>query len=93
MDLQEVIKIAQNKFQTQIDPSYLENENLKIFKAEFQNNYVLINELRDADYYEISFFKSDRKYEHIYDDQLYFGVTFYPKTLEAVKCIFETIDR
>lgn len=95
MELKTVITLIREKFQNKIDTSTWDSDLLSekyLYKAEYQNKFALVSELQDADYFEIIFFKSDRKNEKILDDCLDVGICFRPKSIDNVKTILYAID-
>lgn len=72
------------------DVDILSTENL--FRTNYQNNYVMVYELRNTGYFDITFFKSDRINEKIFDDYLEVGITFKPKSIDELKIILDCVD-
>ena len=95
VELNDVVNLVRSKFQSKVDMSNWDVEILSaeyLYRANYQNNFVMIRELRDADYLDITFFKSDRINEKIFDDYLDLGITFKPKNIEEVKIILNSVD-
>lgn len=95
MELKNVVNLIREKFESKVDMSNWDVNILSaehLYKSNYQNNFVMIRELREADYFDITFFKSDRINEKIFDDYLDLGITFKPKTIEEVKIILKCVD-
>jgi hypothetical protein len=95
MEITEAKKILTSKFQSEVDVSNYSYPLLSfnnILKAEYQNNYVALRENAKDNQLEITFFKSDRKNEELFDDYMDVGICFYPKSAEHLKVIVDSVD-
>ena len=92
MNLQDVLKIARKKFENEIDTSDWFQKVAHTLKAPYNNNFVTIREVIDGYYFEITFFKSDRKLTDLFDDYSEVGISFYPKTIDDVILLFNSVD-
>ncbi len=95
MELKEIKKIVQSKFQTEVDISNFDCSVLSfntILKVEFENQYVVIRENSRDNQLEIAFFKSDQKGDKLFDDYIDLGICFCPKSIEHVKIIIDSLD-
>lgn len=95
MELKKAIQPIKKKFQTQIDLQIWDDPILSfkhVFKAEYQNSYVAIRENVGDHHLEVTFFKSDKKHDRLFDDYIDFGIVFYPKTIENLRSILDSID-
>jgi hypothetical protein len=92
MNLQDVLKTAKKKFENEIDTSDWFQKVTHTLKTPYNNNFVTIRELKDVDYFEITFFKSDRKLNDLFDDYSEVGITFYPKFIDDVVLLFNSVD-
>lgn len=92
MKLDEIVKYARVKYSIELDlTEWLEKVSVTL-KAPYQNNYVTIRGLRDAEKFEITFFKSQANHDNLFDDYVDFGVSFYPGSIEEVKLLFKIVD-
>lgn len=92
MKLQDVLMIAKKKFENEIDTSDWFQKIAYTLKTPYNNNFVTIRELKDADYFEITFFRSDRNLNDLYDDYSEVGITFYPRFIDDVLLLFNSVD-
>lgn len=92
MNLQDVLKVAKIKFKNEIDTSDWFQKVAHTLKTQYNNNFVTIRELIDVDYFEITFFKSDKKLDDLFNDYSEVGITFYPKFIDDVVLLFNSID-
>lgn len=61
MDIKGVINLIRVKYQNKVDISNWDFQILSakyLFRADYQNNFVMIRELIDADYFDITFLKA-----------------------------------
>lgn len=77
--------ILQSDFSIQINsacdmPGY-------VFKIQYSNSYLCLNELEDSNKIELTFFKSDRNIENIFNDYIDFGISFYVSSCDEA-CFF-----
>lgn len=92
MNLQDVLNIAKKKFENEVDTSDWFQKVAHTLKTPYNNIFCTIRELENADYFEITFFKSDRKLDDLFDDYSEVGITFYPKFIDDVVLIFNSVD-
>lgn len=92
MNLNEVLKVAKKKYEKEIDTSDWLLKETNTLKVPYKNNYVTIRTLLYVNYFEITFFKSDKKQERIFEDYFEMGISFYPQTIDDVILLFNAID-
>ena len=95
MELKKVLQLIKKKYQIEIELQIWDDPVLSfkhVFKAEYQNSYVAIRENVRDHYLEVTFFKSDKKHDRLFDDYIDFGIVFYPKTIENLKSLLDSID-
>lgn len=87
MTIENVKKIIQLRFSQEVKTldEYL-NEKL-VLKVRYGNIYVAIIPLNQCDYFEITFFKSHRCKDDLFNDFIDNGITFLPKTEEELLTI------
>lgn len=98
ISLDDCIEIVKSKFNIEVDAShdFWIFAKVKVFKIQYSNVYIAIQQLEGNNLFQFTFFKSDanieRNIERLHSDYIDFGITFDVKSIESAKMIIQMFN-